>query len=63
MSTEKPTVAPDTKLETLKVMTEAARLFQMPLDKHLQVQNDLIAITIIIEEYLKNKANLPPVEG
>jgi hypothetical protein len=55
---------PDTKLETLKVMSDAARLFQMPLDKHLQVQNDLIAITVIVEEYLKNKHQpSPPIEG
>ena len=49
---------PDTKLETLKAITDASRLFQMPLDKHLQVQNDLIAITIIVEEYLKMKKEI-----
>lgn len=48
----------DSKIETLRMVTENSRQMNLTLDEHLRVQNDLIAITMIVEEYLKVKKEI-----
>ena len=49
--------------ETMKLLKQASEQFSMPLKKHEELADDLSAISVIVEEWVRVKLVEKPIES